>query len=106
MITPSTTEKPMTLSEALHDREVLNEMRHILRSRLNAALILCHAEASKLAALDPDEVMAALRAEFDPLVEKSPIQDCFTDGFHKAMADTDQGQLLTGRKTLPSGAAL
>lgn len=96
----------MTLSEAIHDRAVLEEMRAIIRASLNGALNLCQLKASTLSALDPDEVMAAIRAEFDPLVEESPIQDCFTDGFHKAFADTDRGQLLTGRKTLPSGAAI
>ncbi len=41
--------------------------------------------ARDLSRIDPDDVMTALRAEFDPGIVNAPIQDCFSDGFFYAL---------------------
>lgn len=93
------------LSEAIADRATILEMRAIIKASLNGALNLCQLKASTLKALDADAVMIALRHSFDP-TQPSQVQDCFTDAFHQALADTSAGESVTERKTLPSGCPL
>ena len=95
------------LSHAIHDADVLNELRAILRASLNGALNLCSVKVAQLQMLDADEVMVALRDQFDPAKADAPIQDCFTDAFHTALRTcNDVGEALTAHKQLPSGVRL
>lgn len=95
----------MTLSARIHDAAVLNDIRTELHFALSVALARCAHHATDLTELDPDAIMAALRAQFDPTVATASIQDCFTNAFHAAHAEVDVAG-VTDRGTLPSGCAL
>lgn len=92
---------------AAGDYFVIAEMKDVLRGHLNGALLACAALAHDLETIDPDKVMDDLRREFDPTLSAAPIQDCFSDGFHKAfgtLRDHGGEPLAAHRDALPSGA--
>ena len=94
---------------ACGDCYVLLDMKACLRRHLDAGLIECAALSRDLAQLDPDSIMAALRGQFDPQAPAAPIQDCFSDGFYKAIDEIKDkgGEPIGARGTeLPSGAAM
>jgi len=100
--------KPFAGADAPGDYFILTDMKTCLRRHLNAALIECAALSRSLEAADPDGVMADLRAAFDSHEARAPIQDCFSDGFHTALAvlkETGGEPLCARNDDLPSGAA-
>lgn len=92
---------------ATTDWYVIREMKSILCNSLHEGLAKCSGLSRELTLLDADEVMAEVRAMFDPL-DHSSIQDCFEDAFYKAEGDLKDagGEPITVQKNLPSGAAL
>ena len=96
----------MSTSESINDYAVLEDMRAALRQHLSAALIECAAHARDLQGVDGDQLMTDLRAEFDPALTPSRVQDCFSDGFHAASAQVAQFYVPLSRKALPSGVVL
>jgi hypothetical protein len=100
--------KPLTTGSLSGDDLILTDMKTCLRRHLNAALIECAALSRELGAVDADGAMADLRAAFDPHDARAAIQDCFSDGFHTALAVVQDGGgevFAVRRVDLPSGAA-
>jgi len=60
---------------------IMEEHRAILVRHLSAALSEIHASSRDFEIIDPDQYMVDLRAEFDPLGERSAIHDLFSDAF-------------------------
>ena len=93
---------------SMDDWFALDAMKDAIRRHLLAALLECSAIARDFVALDADQLMTDLRAEFDPEFSNALIQDAFREAFfahYGALKDLGVEPLVRA-KTLPSGASV
>lgn len=97
----------MTAAKYMNDHLVLQEMKAAIRKHLQAAMTECAKLSDELQMLDADDLMAAVRKQFDGSDEDSAVQDCFSDAFWPAMAQCadNRGEPVSFREDMPSGAA-